>query len=261
MTPFPAHACPGEQKLAFFDRILSGVAHDICNYSQTILLIGECLQELWSEAAPLFSRFCTEHGRLSAGGLAPERMARELPFQLETVTRNAAKISTLFAGFTDFGRSPGAAQPVDLASTIRTAASLLSHPARKSGCPLTFVPPGELPRLPGRIQDFLVAIADLAFHLCDTATGMERGIRLSAFREPAGAHVVIELATTAAMLSPAAVVSLQETVAMEKGTEAAGLFPLSSARSVLIRYGGRLHLAGAADTGLRLQMFFPLPPR
>ena len=64
-------------KLSLLELIIPGVAHEINNKNQTILLTTQIILEIWEDLKKITDRYFAEHGDFAAGGLEYSLIRRE----------------------------------------------------------------------------------------------------------------------------------------------------------------------------------------
>ena len=238
------------RKPVLLERILSGVAHEIGNYTQSILLVGQFLHDFWNDVEPVLSCHVRENGEFIAGGMPYSRLGREMPVFLNSLAGNAEKIHALIMEARTFSRPASEPKPMDLGLAVHSAVLLAAHALRKARCPLTVSMDGPAVRIRGKMQQVVLALLETLFHLCEGAAEPERGIRVSAFTDREDGCGVCEVEAVGAMLEPQQVLALREAV------EAEGAGPLAATRAALSLHGGRLCLLGESGAGVRLQLRF-----
>jgi hypothetical protein len=227
-----------------FDRILSGVSHEISNYSQSIMLFGQTFKGLWDSP-----------------DLAQEWMSRTGPdgegsVYLETLIENAKKVHTLMTAFKEYGRASPDSQPIALGRAVHASDLLLSEPLRKANCPLTILPVESGLKVHCRMDLLLAGIIEIVLFLCDTISDTSQGIQLSAVRRPEAPYAVLEAATAPRLLSEDAVRLLSSITVSDAGDETIDR-PFAVTRTLLSSSQGSLTLEGRRETGIRVQVSLP----
>ncbi len=228
---------------ALFNQLLSGLAHEISNCSQSILLIGQLLQDFWVDAESVLARHMHKSGDFLAGGISFASLQQDMPDYLSSVVDNAGKIDSLTQELTSLFRAPEArrSQAVDLNAVARSVQILTAHRLKQAGFLLSLQTAERLPRVTARAQDLVFGLATLVHRFCQTGGSQQGSLIIKTQLDEQNQAVLCQL------LLPAEA-GLAEQLAGEPS------------QRLFARNAGSLEVRQAGET-LRLTLSFPLPTK
>ncbi len=233
------NAVEQEYDPTLLNQLLSGVAHEISNCSQSILLIGQLLQEFWVDAEPVLASHMHKSGDFLAGGLSFSSLQVDMPDYLSSVVQNAGKIDSLIQELTSLFRASEASrlQAVDLNAVARSVQTLTAHRLKQAGFLLTLQTAERLPRVTARARDLVFGLATLIHRFCQTGGSRQGSLILRTQLDEQNQAVLCQL------LLPAEA-GLAEQLAGEPS------------QRLFARNAGSLEVQQAGET-LRLTLSFP----
>lgn len=226
------------EHLASLGRLAAGVAHEVRNPLNAILLTLQHLRDKTAEA----ERLAAERGE-----------GFEKYFEL--VAGEIARLDKLVSAFLDLSRSGEIARAeVNVADELRAAAELFAPVARERGIALRAEVPSSLPLTgdPARLP--------MVWHnlISNALDAVARGgtVRVAARAQTDGIEVVIEDD------GPGVPEALQSRIwepFVSGKSQGTGL-GLAIVRSVVERHGGTVSLEAPATGGARFRVYFPAAP-
>ncbi len=120
-------------RLTLYEAIVPGLAHEINNCNQAILLTAEVLHGFYRGIKRIADRYMEDHGDFVAGGMEYSTIREELQGHFEDVIHAAQSIRRIITDLRSFTRAAhGAPEPVSLNRVIESACTLLANTIRKS---------------------------------------------------------------------------------------------------------------------------------
>ncbi len=168
-------------KLAALGTLVSGVAHEINNPNNLILLNAQLLAEAWVDLIALVDDHKAAAEDLLVGGLPYPEMRKMLPLLIHDIQQGALRIQRIVADLKDFVR-PGAittGAELNLNATIQRALNLLSHTIKQKTDHLQVNLPEDLPLLLGNAQQFEQVVVNLVLNALEALPDKTRAVILS----------------------------------------------------------------------------------
>ncbi len=168
-------------KMTALGTLVSGVAHEINNPNQLVLLNARLLADVWSDAAAILDEHAGEQGDFSLGGLPYQEMQTTVPALIDDLRDGALRIEAIVGDLKDFARPGGKGVQTEfsLNDAARRAARLLAHPINKKTTRFQIDLADDLPSVKGNPQQIEQVIVNLVGNALDALPDSGRGITVS----------------------------------------------------------------------------------
>ena len=141
-------------KMAALGTLVSGVAHEINNPNNVVMMNARLLADAWEDVTRGLDAYCQENRDFQLGGLPYEEMRTMIPTLLEDVYDGSARIAKIVTNLKDFARPKENAiqAEVDLNDAIRSTLPILKHLVKTKTNNFTTHLAADLPPLMGDTQ-------------------------------------------------------------------------------------------------------------
>jgi two-component system, NtrC family, sensor kinase len=238
-----------QNRLDLLERLLPGVAHDINNTNQSILLAAQVLEGVWRDLRPLLDRVREREGNFVVGGLEYGDLRDELSSYLAQIASGARKIEAAMTEMRSVarggGNDDGNQAIADLNQVVSGCLLLASHHIRRSIDNIEVALADALPSVRGVGALIGQAVLNLLEHACVSATRRDQLLRVSTSCDRQSGLVTFEVRLERGIAADAASVLAP--------LDALRFEPLTCARRVTDLLGGTLD-AQAADGGIRARL-------
>lgn len=119
-------------KMASLGMLISSIAHEINNPNNCISVNAGLLAEAWDDATPLLTRFHSDHGEFSLGGLPYSEMQMLAPRLFAGIKDGSSRINAIITNMREYMRQDkGEFQAAGINKIIQGATSILWHAIHK----------------------------------------------------------------------------------------------------------------------------------
>jgi PAS domain S-box-containing protein len=246
-------------KMTALGTLVSGVAHEINNPNQAVLMNSKVLAKAWEDALDNLDDYAQEHGAFSLAGLPYAEMRGTVPRLVRDVHDGARRIERIIDDLKHFSRprAPGARAPLQLNEAVARALRLLAHLIRNRTDHLSVDLAEGLPPLLADAQHVEQIAVNLLTNAVEALPDRKRVVAVRTFFDSASDRVVFEVRDEGTGIAPDHLARLCDpffTTKQESGGTGLGLAITSS----LVRlHGGRLDFASEAGKGTRAWVSFP----
>ena len=158
--------------------LASGMAHEINNPNNSIMLNVSVLQKAWNSIVPVLNESYLEKGDLRIGGMKYEKMKTKMPQLFSGIIESSKKIQRIVKDLKSFSGKDSIylKSLIDLEAVVKSAILLTSNMIHKSTRNFKAVYEKELPGVMGNFQNLEQVIINLVQNACQALESPEKGI-------------------------------------------------------------------------------------
>jgi len=180
-------------KMMSLGLLISGIAHEINNPNNSILLGSQLLSRAWNDVYPLLDRRFSEDGDYILGGSNYSEMRESIPRLLTMVTESSRRIEGIIHNLREFvihGSSDNS-QLVDINRIVSVSVSILQNHIKKLTDKFTISLQESLPPVSGNPQQLEQVIVNLIMNAIQALPSREQGVIVSTGCNQNGKQVII----------------------------------------------------------------------
>lgn len=169
-------------KMVSLGTLVSGVAHEINNPNNFVMLNIPMLQKAWESMQPILDDHFKNKGDFFVGDrLMYSKMRESIPVLLSGILEGTKRIKNIVEQLKNFSRMETfeSNQPVNINAVIKTAVNLISNLIKKSTNHFSTDYGKELPRLKGNFQRLEQVIINLIENSCQALMDKNQAIFVS----------------------------------------------------------------------------------
>jgi len=250
-------------KMVALGTLVSGVAHDINNPNNFIMLNTPIIKESWESALPILEEYYTENGDFNIGGINYSEMRERIPKLFAGIMEGSQRIQQIVDDLKNFVRkgSQDMTEPVDINKVIKSAVSLVSPMIKKSTHHFKIKYSKELPPLTGNFHRLEQVIINLIQNACQALLDPKKGIFIVTSLDEKEKKILIKIEDQGIGIPPESLPHVTNTFFSTK-YESGGLgLGLSISSKIIEEHGGRMTFDSKVDKGTTVFVSLPVTPK
>jgi PAS domain S-box-containing protein len=246
-------------KMLSLGSLVAGVAHEINNPNNSIVMNVPMLQRAWASIKPIMDAYMEERGDFIVGGLPYSEMQTLIPSLLEGIKGGAERIKTIVSGLKDYARQdPGMPkEKVSLNEVIDKALIILSNKIKNSTRNLKVDLSDKNPLVLASSQKIEQVVINLLENACNALHDSNKKIEIKTDLNENNNTANIIIRDEGVGISASNLKYVQDpffTTRRDSGGTGLGL---SISSGIIKDYGGELHIESITGAGTNITVSMP----
>lgn len=246
-------------KMTALGTLVSGVAHEINNPNQLILMNSGLMADAWNDAWGILDAYHRETGEFTLGGLPYTEMRKTIPELIRDLHDGAIRIERIVADLKDFARprASGALASFSLNEAVGRAVRLLSHfiGRRTERFAVDLAEP--LAPVRGDPQQVEQVVVNLLVNALEALPDRTRGVSVATFPVAGESQVALEIHDEGIGIAPEHLERICDPFFTTKQGQGGTGLGLAITASLVQAHGGRLNFSSEPGNGTRALVLFP----
>ncbi|MCP5106233.1 MAG: hypothetical protein GY950_22795 [bacterium] len=239
--------------------LASGMAHEINNPNNSIMLNVSVLQKAWKSIIPVLNEFQRERGEFKVGGMKYEKMKKKMPALFSGLTESSKKIQRIVNDLKYFSGKDQISikSQVDIESVVRSAISLTGNMIQKSTRNFKAVYEKNLPNVMGNFQNLEQVVINLIQNACQALDNSGSGIFITITYDRKNREIVAAVKDEGAGIPKKDLKYISEpffTTKRSSGGTGLGLYMSSK---IVSDHGGTIHFFSTTGEGTTVEVRLP----
>ncbi len=250
-------------KMATLGILVSGIAHEINNPLNFILLNARIAMKVWNEITPILEEYFESKGDFSLAGMPYTRARERIGQLISGISEGAARIEKIVTGLRDFSRQDQGErnQRIEINSVVESALLIMNDLIKKSTHSFSKEMGENLPVFPGNYQQLEQVIINLITNACQALPAREKGIRLSTAWDSRADCLRVIIADEGEGIAPENMKHVLDPFFTTKRNSGGTGLGLSISYNIIRNHGGDLRLTSEPGKGTNVEISLPLDRR
>ncbi|WP_246525355.1 PAS domain-containing sensor histidine kinase [Geomobilimonas luticola] len=183
-------------KMASLGVLVAGIAHEINNPNNFILINSEILGRACKDIYPILRKECETNGDFMVGGIPCSQMIEHFPEVVSGIRDGSIRIRDIINNLKDFARNGTStlSDRTDLNRAVSVSVSILNHQIRKHTRNFRLDLAESLPPVTGNAQQLEQVIMNLIVNSLQSLPSEEQGVTVTTFFDTEHNWVVLKVA-------------------------------------------------------------------
>ena len=247
-------------KMIALGTLVAGVAHEINNPNNFIMLNTPLIQEVWKGVLPVLEEYYRKHGDFKTGGMSYSNVREGVPILFNGILEGTRRISGIVKELKDFA-SPddiNMNQKVNINAAVKAAVNLLQNVISKATDIFSVTYGNSIPELTGNFQRLEQVVINLIHNACQALPDKTRGIALVTSCD--GHSINVRIRDEGKGIAQEHLYQIMDPFfTTRQGSGGMGL-GLSISQKIIFEHGGRIDVESAEGKGSTFTIILPLMP-
>jgi PAS domain S-box-containing protein len=246
-------------KMVALGTLVSGVAHEVNNPNNFIMLNSPILLEAWQDAMPILDEYFKENGDFLLAGLQYSEMRERYPELFSGISDGANRIKQIVDDLKNYIREDTAdlTQSVDINAVIKSAVSLVANMVKKSTNHFSIDYGKNLPELKGNFQRLEQVIINLIQNACQAIKDTEKGLSVSTALDKDSSTIVVIVRDEGIGITPEKLPHITDPFFTTKHDVGGVGLGLSISLRIIEEHGGTMHFTSETNGGTTAEIVLP----
>ncbi len=182
-------------KMNSLGQMVSGVAHEINNPNNLIMLNADVMESFWNHIRPVLREYSRENENWKLAGIPYAKVEGKYETLLSGIVGGSQRIKRIVENLRDFGRvdSGEISETLNLGKVVQAALTIVDSLIQKSTTHFSVHYAENLPNVKGNFQKLEQVVINLLTNACQALDGPEKAIRIEIFFETESHQVVLKV--------------------------------------------------------------------
>jgi signal transduction histidine kinase len=240
--------------------LVSGVAHEINNPNNFVMLNAPLLYESWKSIIPVLDEYYKENGDFVVGGLLYSEMKENIPQLFSGILEGANRIKNIVENLKGFTRvdTSELTQSVNINAVVQSALTLLGNLIKKSTEHFSVEYGENLPVLRGNFQRLEQVIINLIQNACEALPNKQKGIMLTTSFDQDKKKIVVTIKDEGVGICNDKISNIMDPFYTTKRHLGGTGLGLSIASGIVKHHGGVLGFSSSPEKGTTAILTLPV---
>jgi len=247
-------------KMATIGILASGIAHEINNPNNYILLNGKIISKVWNDVTPMLQKYYENDGDFSMAGMPYTKAKDKIGKLISGVSDGAARIQRIIQSLKDFARYDQGEldNDVDINNIVDSAIVIVQNMINKSTDRFSVKYGKNIPKIMGNSQQLEQVIINLITNSCQALDSREKGLFVSTDFNENSKYLLIEVRDEGVGISPENLKYILDPFFTTKRDSGGTGLGLSVSYNIIKNHRGELDFSSRPGMGTTVKITLPV---
>jgi len=247
-------------KMVALGTLVSGVAHEINNPNNFIMLNTPVLLEAWENIEPILDEYYRHTGDFSVAGLYYSEMREHIPVLFSGIVDGCKRIKSIVQELRDFARRHPAEEmgDVDINNVVKSALNLILNMIRQYTDNFDVRYGTDLPLLRGNFQRLEQVVINLIQNACQSLSAPRKKVVVSTGFDRKTSSVIVQVHDEGTGISEDRLKQITDPFYTTKRDTGGTGLGLSISQNIVNEHGGELKFSSTPGKGTTVRFVLPV---
>lgn len=246
-------------KMVSLGILVSGVAHEINNPNNSIILNVPLLSRMWCDARVILDEYMEENGDFILGNLRYSYARERVPQLFSGIIASSKRIKHIVRDLKDYARQGSTVmnEVVDINGVLKAAVLLLGNQLQKASNRLDIVYGFGIPHFRGNFQKIEQVVINVLQNACEALQDKSKAIRIATGFDAAEGRIWLAVADEGEGISPEDLPHVTDPFYTTKRTCGGTGLGLSISSRIMQEHGGEMTIHSRQGEGTTVRLTIP----
>ncbi|MBF0431169.1 MAG: PAS domain-containing protein [Fibrobacteria bacterium] len=247
-------------KMSTLGILVSGVAHEINNPNNFMLLNSNNLSDIWKDLKPMLDTYSEEKGDFIVAGLPYSEIRDDMEMLIGGIVEGTGRIKKIVESLKDFARKDQGSmnQQVNVNTIIEASLIIMSNLIKKSTDHLKVIYGHEIPLIIGNSQQIEQVIINLISNACQSLEQKNQSVKISTSYDKIEKKVIISVEDEGNGISQDNIKHIMDPFFTTKRDSGGTGLGLSISYTIIKEHGGELIINSEPGEGTVARIELPI---
>lgn len=246
-------------KMAALGTLVSGVAHEVNNPNNFIMLNIPIIKRAWKSILPVLNEHYEKQGEFDIAGMPYTNMQQEFPEICSDILEGSRRIKEIVKDLKEYSRKSEIEKQehVDINEILRSSINLLGNNIQKFTKHFNVNYGSDIPQIQGNFQHFEQVVINLLQNACQALPDKEKAITISSCYIENEKAVEIQITDEGVGIPAENLSRIFDPFFTTKREQGGTGLGLSISNSIIQKYGGNLRYDSTPGKGTTVSIKLP----
>jgi PAS domain S-box-containing protein len=247
-------------KMASLGILVSGIAHEINNPNNFILLNVHLFSQIWKDITPILDEYYKNNGDFVLAGMLYSRSKEKIAQSLDGILKGSERIKKITKSLTEYGKSDSGNlnEPVNINKVVEMAILITSNLIKKSTDNFVVEYGKDFPLIKGNEQQLEQVVINLITNACQSLRNKNASIKVYTYYKSGKKEVRIKVEDEGIGITENDLKYIMDPFFTTKRNIGGTGLGLSVSYSIIESHGGALKLKSEPGKGTTARISLPV---